>query len=264
MMPMVFCASLPPWPSEYSAAEKSCSTRNRRSTAKGVERRLAQCTITTSSCASTKPSSGDSTMPSAVIAKPAVDDRGEARLGDAPRRSARRSARGCCSTECPGSTSRRSRRWRPISAPKITLPSTTPALTMPVPDRLRHVQPEYGERDEIEERRPDHRRLRPQHARRDDGRDRVGGVVQAVQEIEQQRDAIRPIRMGRPSAEASMASRRRCGVERSDVLGGDGLDRVGDVVALVDDVLDELVELLAVDVADRVDLAGAQLRAQVA
>ena len=27
-MPMVFCASLPPWPSEYAAAERSWSLRN--------------------------------------------------------------------------------------------------------------------------------------------------------------------------------------------------------------------------------------------
>ena len=55
--------------------------------------------------------------------------------------------------------------------------------------RLRDVQPEYRERDEVEERGPDDRGLRAQHARRDHRRDRVGGVVQAVQEIEQQRDA---------------------------------------------------------------------------
>ena len=43
---------------------------------------------------------------------------------------------------------------------------------------------------------------------------------------------------------------RRVGSRRSNVLRGDGLNGVGDVVALVDDVLDELVELLAIDVAD--------------
>ena len=76
----------------------------------------------------------------------------------------------------------------PVSAPKMTLPSTTPALDDARPDRLRHVQPEYRERDEIEERGPDDRGLRPQHARRHDGRDRVGRVVKPVQEVEQQRD----------------------------------------------------------------------------
>ena len=55
-------------------------------------------------------------------------------------------------------------------------------------DGLRDVQAEHGERDEIEEGRPDHGDLRAQHARRDDRGDRVRGVVQAVQEIEHQRD----------------------------------------------------------------------------
>ena len=50
------------------------------------------------------------------------------------------------------------------------------------------MKPEHREGDEIEERRPEHRILRPQHAGRDDGRDRIGGVVQSVQEVEQQRD----------------------------------------------------------------------------
>jgi hypothetical protein len=30
--------------------------------------------------------------------------------------------------------------------------------------------------------------MRPQHAGGDDGRDRIGGIVQAVQEVERQRD----------------------------------------------------------------------------
>ena len=76
----------------------------------------------------------------------------------------------------------------PISAPKMTLPSTMPALDDAGAHRLRDVQAEHRERDEVEERGPDDRRLRAQHARRHDGRDRVGRVVQAVQEIEQQRD----------------------------------------------------------------------------
>src|SRR5690349_24345396 len=48
---------------------------------------------------------------------------------------------------------------------------------------------------------------------------------------------------------------------RSDVLGGDGLHDVCDVVALVDDALDQLVDFLAIDVADRVQRAAAELGA---
>jgi hypothetical protein len=53
---------------------------------------------------------------------------------------------------------------------------------------MRDVEPEHREGDKIEERRPEHRVLRPQHPRRDDGRNRIGGVVQPVEEVEQQRD----------------------------------------------------------------------------
>ena len=75
----------------------------------------------------------------------------------------------------------------PISAPKITRVDD-----MRVDDagaeRLGDVQAEEQEGDEVEERRPGHRVARPEHARRHDGGDRVGGVVQAVEEIERQRD----------------------------------------------------------------------------
>ena len=74
MMPIVFCASLPPWPSEYSAADTSCRMRNRRSTANGVEVMVQPCTMTTSICARMNPSRGDSTMPSAVFPSPPNDD----------------------------------------------------------------------------------------------------------------------------------------------------------------------------------------------
>src|SRR5882757_1232298 len=70
MMPMVFCASLPPWPSEYSDAETNCRMRNARSTAKGVERTDSHDTIATSTSASKNPTSGDSTMASNVLDKP--------------------------------------------------------------------------------------------------------------------------------------------------------------------------------------------------
>src|SRR5262249_15201424 len=48
------------------------------------------------------------------------------------------------------------------------------------------LDPETERRDEIEERCPRDRLTRRQHACRDHGCDRVGGVVKAVHEIEQQ------------------------------------------------------------------------------
>src|ERR1700738_2478224 len=70
MMPMVFCASLPPCPSEYIEAEANCRIRKAQSTANGVERTDAQDTIATSTSASKNPTSGDSTIASRVLDSP--------------------------------------------------------------------------------------------------------------------------------------------------------------------------------------------------
>jgi hypothetical protein len=53
--------------------------------------------------------------------------------------------------------------------------------------RRRDVQAEEQKRDEIEECRPHDGPLRAHRASRDDGRDRVRGVVKAVHEIEHER-----------------------------------------------------------------------------
>src|SRR5690242_195764 len=59
-----------------------------------------------------------------------------------------------------------------------------------------------------------------------------------------------------PGAAGSMANS-----PGSDVLRGDRLDHVRHVVALVDDALDQLVQLLAIDVADRIERAAAEIGA---
>ena len=51
------------------------------------------------------------------------------------------------------------------------------------------MQPEKQEGDEIEEGRPGNRIFGREHAGGDDGGDGVGGVVQPVEKIKQQRDA---------------------------------------------------------------------------
>src|SRR4051812_31285869 len=70
MMPIVFCASLPPCPSEYSEAEANCRMRKARSTANGVERTEAQDTITTRIIARISPTNGDSTIAPTVFDRP--------------------------------------------------------------------------------------------------------------------------------------------------------------------------------------------------
>ena len=76
----------------------------------------------------------------------------------------------------------------PISAAKITCASTTIGLDDAGADGVGDIDAEHPERHEIEERRPEHRILRTQHPGRHDRRDRIGGVVQPVEEVEQQRD----------------------------------------------------------------------------
>src|SRR6478672_5303983 len=70
MMPMVFCASLPPWPRLYIDADTSCMRRNHLSTRRGVERTKIQDTSTIISEPKMKPSNGDSTMKEIVFSKP--------------------------------------------------------------------------------------------------------------------------------------------------------------------------------------------------
>ena len=76
----------------------------------------------------------------------------------------------------------------PISAPKMTRASTISADTMPVPTVCATCGAEKQKGDEIEEGRPGDRVARPQNARRHDGGDGICRIVQAVEEIERERD----------------------------------------------------------------------------
>src|SRR5437867_2611273 len=71
MMPMVFCASLPPWPRLYRPADTSCRRRNQLSTRSGDELRNSQATISVSREPSAKPSAGDTKMNNTVFQMPA-------------------------------------------------------------------------------------------------------------------------------------------------------------------------------------------------
>ncbi len=70
MMPMVFWASLAPWPRLKSAAETSCRRRNQRSTGPGAARRQTHSTVTMSRAPSAKPISGARTMNRAILSSP--------------------------------------------------------------------------------------------------------------------------------------------------------------------------------------------------
>ncbi len=70
MMPMVFCASLLPWPMLYIAEEASCSRRNQRSTLRGAARTHAHDTPIFSRAPSVNPRSGATKMNAAVFRMP--------------------------------------------------------------------------------------------------------------------------------------------------------------------------------------------------
>jgi hypothetical protein len=69
MIPMVFCASLPPWPRLKAAADTSCSRRNAWSTFRGAEPLHVHMRPSISTKANTIPSSGETTMKMIVFPK---------------------------------------------------------------------------------------------------------------------------------------------------------------------------------------------------
>src|ERR1700712_3682636 len=132
MIPMVFCASLPPWPSEYKDAETNCRMRKARSTANGVERTDAQDTIATRTSASRKPTSGDSTIASSVLVRPLQTAADNPALAMPAPTSPPISA---CELEdgIPSPQVIRFQAMAPTRAAKITVASTTLGSMIPVP-----------------------------------------------------------------------------------------------------------------------------------
>src|SRR5258708_23602348 len=71
MMPIVFCASLPPCPRLYSDEEKSCKRRKIRSTRLGVERTKIHEMARNRTEPRRKPSSGEMKMNATGLRMPA-------------------------------------------------------------------------------------------------------------------------------------------------------------------------------------------------
>src|ERR1700736_659418 len=132
MMPMVFCASLPPWPSEYSEAETNCNMRKARSTANGVERTDAQDTIATSTSARMNPTTGDSTIASSVLDSPLHTAADRPAFASPP--PSNPPIRACELLEgMPKAQVMTFQTMAPIRAAKITCASMMLGSTMPVP-----------------------------------------------------------------------------------------------------------------------------------
>src|SRR5262245_56975095 len=68
--PMVFCASLPPWPRLYAAAANSCALLNQRPASRGVLFLKIHDTATISNPPIVKPTSGEITMNAMILPNP--------------------------------------------------------------------------------------------------------------------------------------------------------------------------------------------------
>jgi hypothetical protein len=82
---------------------------------------------------------------------------------------------------------KRSQRIAPVSPAKFHAERHDRGVDHAGADGLRDRGAERERGDEVEEGGPRHRVARREDARRDDGRDRVRGVVEAVDEVEDQR-----------------------------------------------------------------------------
>src|SRR5580698_7444387 len=247
MMPMVFCASLPPWPSEYSDAEANCKIRNARSTANGVERTEAHDTIATSTSANRNPTSGDSTIASKVLERPLQTAADKPALAMPPPTSPPISA--CELLEgMPSPQVIRFQTIAPISAAKITCASITLGSMIPVPMVWATLSPNTPKATKLKN---------AAHSTAYCGRStRVETMVaielaascNPLRKSNSSATAINPIRTGRPS----MASTARSCLYLFD---DDTVDLVGNVVEAVGDFLQMVVDLGADDEIHRVGVA---------
>ena len=121
----------------------------------------------------------------------------------------------------------RSQPIAPISAAKIDGVVERAGFTTSFAIVSATFVPKKMNADEVEERRPGDRLLRREHAGRHDGRDRVRRVVEAVDEVEEQRDADDDD-----------------DDDSSSKLGHNRLDLVGDILASVDRRLDLVQQVL--------------------
>ena len=134
----------------------------------------------------------------------------------------------------------------PSSPPRITFGFDDALLDHSAADRLRDGE-RAGERGgEIEHRRPDDGGERAQHARADDRRDGVRRIVEAVDEIEDERDQD-----DRDDVGDHVTSALR-------VLEGDALQHLRDAHAAVDRALERVVHLLPLDHLERIGRAREQ------
>src|SRR3954468_14946012 len=247
MMPMVFCASLPPCPSEYSDAETNCRMRNARSTAKGVERTDSHDTIATNTSASKNPTSGDSTMASSVLDKPLHTTAENPALASPPPSSP--PIKACELLEgMPSAQVTRFQTIAPIRAAKITRSSMITGSMIPVPMVLATWSP--NTRNATKLKKAAHNTAYCGRSTRVDTMVAIelAASCNPLRKSNSSATAINPTRIGRPSV-ASTA--RPC----LYLFDHDTVDLVGNVVEAIRDFLEMVVDFSADDVVHRVGVA---------
>src|SRR5512141_825283 len=226
MMSIVCCASFIPCPNENAAAETSCTLPSALSSGSGLARRKIHVALRKKRKPRSMPSVGERTMKTRVLTRPFA-------------------------TRTPG------------PAFTTAAPAKPPPPRQEVPDDRAEERREDEERvhdgrihdvladrlgdaglerergDEVEERGPRDGRLRRQDAGPDDGRDRIRGVVEAVDEVERERDE-----------DDEEDERHRRPALRG--LQDDLLEDVRDVLAAVGRFLEDLVDLLPLQERARV------------
>ena len=197
MIPIVFCASLAPCIRLKAAADTSCSRRNHWSTRPGRTLRSIQNVAVITSRPTRRPITGATTMKMIVLVQPA----GMIALNPAFATAAPAYPPKSACDELVGNPKNHVIRFQVIAPQrpaKMTASVTYSQAHHPAADGLGNRRTEGERCNEVEERRPDHGLARREHAGRDDGSDRVRGVVEAVDVIEDERERDQGQNDGQP------------------------------------------------------------------
>src|SRR5688572_22830379 len=251
MMPIVFCASLPPWPMLYAAADASCKRRNQWSTFCGVARRAAHATAIVSSVPNVNPSSGDTTMNATVLAMPAVTSEPVPALAIAAPTSPPMSA---CD-ELDGNPYHHVITFQamaPVSAPNTTCGSTTDGSIVPRPTVLATLSSNRKYAATLKN---------AAHRTAHCGRSTRVETTVAIEFAESWNPFMKS--NAKASATSSTRTSMLMGVTilpRSRALEDDALEDVRDILAAIGHAFEHVVELLELDHAQRIGLVAEQLR----
>src|SRR6266849_9454874 len=233
MIPIVFCASLVPWPRLYAAAETSCMRRKSQSIRPGVAFRNVNTVSSIIKNPMTRPSIGASTMKMPILISPAATSEPKPALATAAPAKPPMSA---CDELVgnPQTHVTRSHAMAPASAARITHWSTTLASTTPLPTVRATWTPNPKAATKLK---------KAAHTTAWSGVSTRGETTVAMELAA----SWKPLMKSNSRATRTMQAMR---VSTSGHLENDPLDHVGHVLAAVGDDLHRLVDLLPLDDLD--------------